>query len=122
MNINKIEKELLKNLTFFHLKRCDVVRTEKLDLTTSVLLIQSFGPLIRPDYFQHILHFLSKNPKLLEFINGQCSKSSLYRQPIIYLIFYLRVNYRKDFHKYWNFESQELDRIENDIKKINFVF
>jgi len=122
VKINKAEKELLKNLTFLHLKRCNVTQKEKLDLTTSVILIQSFSPLIRDDYFKKILEFLSKNPNLLSFIQEQCNNSSLYRQPIIYLLYYLRVNYRGDFQKYWNFEEKELQRIENDVKKIKFNF
>jgi hypothetical protein len=118
MKINSIERDLIKKLTYVHLKRCNVVSKEKLNLTLSLEFIQAYSPLIKEGIFEKIINFVGKNQNIIKIIDTNCKTSSLYRQPVIYLLLYLKMNYRNDFFKYWNFTEEELNRINNDLKNI----
>lgn len=120
-NITKDEKELIKKLTFLHLKRCKNNHQKKLDLTLSLKFLEAYSPLIMKDYFDDIVLFLSKNQNIVSLIDKKCHSSSLYQQPVIYLLYYLRFNYGKDFNKYWNHTDIELTNITNDIKKLQII-
>jgi len=118
INISNEEKELIKKLTFLHLKRCNVVSKEKLDLTLSLKFIEAYSPLIKKDYFEKIITFLGQKKHIISLIDKECKNSSLYRQPVIYLLFYLKFNYGKLFNKYWNYTDAELNRIDKDFQKL----
>ena len=118
MKINPIEKDLIKKLTYVHLKRCNVASKEKLNLTLSLEFIQAYSPFIKKNTFEDTINFIGKNKNIVKIIDENCQFSSLYRQPVIYLLIFFKFNYRKDFKKYWNYTPEELMRINKDFKDI----
>jgi len=118
INISALEKDLIKKLTFLHLKRCNVTKKEKLDLTLSLYFLEAYSPLIKEKYFEKTLNFLQEHKNILDYIQRQCHLSSFYRQPIIYLLFFLKYNYGKLFDKYWVGEEEELEKFKEVFEKI----